>query len=91
MRIGKLQVTTEFESDEGVFESIKSYNIIEVDAGTTSLIGVSPVDDPTKDIVWKYGFNINDEYYLDKVFNVMGKNTYDWVEPMHGTDEDIYS
>lgn len=91
MRVGKLQVTTEFESDEGVFESIKSYNIIEVDVGTTSLIGVSPADDPTKDIVWKYGFNINDEYYLDKVFNVMGKNTYDWVEPMHGTDEDIYS
>ena len=91
MRVGKLQVTTEFESDEGVFESIKSYNIIEVDAGTISLIGVSPVDDPTKDIVWKYGFNINSKDHLDKVFNVMGKNTYDWVEPMHDTEEDANS
>ena len=76
MRNGKLKVrvVTDYSDKQ------TTYNVAEYSVGNCLFVAVN--DEQSYGIRWFMGIDITDKAQLDTIFNEMGTNTYEWLEPL---------
>ena len=78
MRNGKLKITV--AADYGT--KTTTYKVAEFEVGNRLFVGVSDVDNFACYVRWFMDLDLSNKTQLDKVFDEMGTNTYEWIEPM---------
>lgn len=78
MRNGKLKITV--VTDYGT--KTTTYKVAEFEVGSRLFVAISDVDGFACSIRWFMDLDLSNKTQLDQVFNEMGTNTYEWLEPL---------
>ena len=78
-RVGRIQVSCDYGNETPY---VVSYRVMEIESIGKTFLGITSEEAPQSSVTWFDDVNLDNIEHLDRVFNLGGINTYNWLMPM---------